>query len=82
MEANTNTAGSLHPFISVTGLTDAELLAGTRRVVGRSNQLLAELLAHLGEVETRGIHRTRAGVTSRLPSVAPSSSETATGAAT
>jgi hypothetical protein len=28
--------------------------------VGRSNQLLAELLAHLGEVEARGIHRTRA----------------------
>jgi 5-methylcytosine-specific restriction endonuclease McrA len=28
--------------------------------VGRSNQLLAELLAHLSEVEARGIHRTRA----------------------
>ena len=28
--------------------------------MGRSNQLLAELLVHLGEVETRGIHRTRA----------------------
>jgi hypothetical protein len=45
---------------SVEHLTDAELLAGTRRLVGRSNQLLAELLAHLGEVEARGIHRTRA----------------------
>ncbi len=45
---------------SVEGLTDAELLAGTRRLVGRSNQLLAELLAHLSEVEARGIHRTRA----------------------
>src|SRR3954470_3715345 len=41
-------------------LSDAELLTGTRRLVGRSNQLLAELLVHLGEVEARGIHRTRA----------------------
>jgi 5-methylcytosine-specific restriction endonuclease McrA len=41
-------------------LSDADLLAATRRLVGRSNQLLASLLAHLGEVEARGIHRTRA----------------------
>src|SRR3954471_22855315 len=41
-------------------LSDAELLEGTRRLVGRSNQLRAELLVHLGEVEARGIHRTRA----------------------
>jgi hypothetical protein len=41
-------------------LSDAELLTATRRLVGRSNQLLAALLAHLGEVEARGIHRTRA----------------------
>ena len=41
-------------------LSDAELLEGTRRLVGRSNQVLAELLVHLGEVEARGIHRTRA----------------------
>src|SRR4051794_7910677 len=41
-------------------LSDAELIEGTRRLVGRSNQLLAELLVHLGEVEARGIHRTRA----------------------
>ena len=41
-------------------LSDSELLAGTRRLVARSNQLLAELLVHLGEVEARGIHRTRA----------------------
>src|SRR5690242_4350802 len=47
-------------FVALEGLTDAELLAGTRRLVGRSNQLLAELLAHLGEVEARGVHRTRA----------------------
>src|SRR5687767_5079389 len=43
-----------------TELSDAELLTATRRLVGRSNQLLASLLAHLGEVEARGIHRTRA----------------------
>ena len=41
-------------------LSDADLLTGTRRLAGRSNQLLAELLLHLGEVEARGIHRTRA----------------------
>src|SRR5690349_7193806 len=62
-----NTAHSLPNAIStqqlthsVEHMTDAELLAGTRRLVGRSNQLLAELLAHLGEVEARGIHRIRA----------------------
>jgi 5-methylcytosine-specific restriction endonuclease McrA len=43
-----------------TELSDAELLSATRGLVGRSNQLLASLLAHLGEVEARGIHRTRA----------------------
>jgi hypothetical protein len=43
-----------------TALSDAELLTATRGLVGRSNQLLASLLAHLGEVEARGIHRTRA----------------------
>jgi 5-methylcytosine-specific restriction endonuclease McrA len=40
--------------------SDDEVLARTRRLVGRSNLLLAELLAHLAEVEARGIHRTRA----------------------
>ncbi len=39
---------------------DADLLTGTRRLVGRSNQVLADLLAHLAEVEARGIHRLRA----------------------
>jgi len=29
-------------------------------LVGRSNQLFAALLAHLAEVEARGLHRTRA----------------------
>ena len=41
-------------------MSDADLLASTRRLVGRSNQLLAALLAHLAEVEARGIHRLRA----------------------
>jgi hypothetical protein len=36
-------------------ISDEELLSGTRRLVGRSNQLLASLVAHLGEVEARGI---------------------------
>ena len=40
-------------------VSDEELLANTRRLVGKSNQLLAALLAHLAEVEVRGIHRTR-----------------------
>jgi hypothetical protein len=40
-------------------LSDDELLANTRRLVGRSNQLLAALLVHLAEVEVRGVHRTR-----------------------
>jgi hypothetical protein len=54
---DTSTQSVVH---SIGRLTDAELLAGARRLVGRSNQLLAELLAHLGEVEARGIHRMRA----------------------
>ena len=46
--------------VSFEELSDAELLTQTRNLVGRSNRLLAELLAHLGEVEARGVHRTRA----------------------
>ena len=41
-------------------LPDDELLASTRRLVGKSNLILAALLAHLAEVESRGIHRTKA----------------------
>jgi hypothetical protein len=44
---------------SLAQLSDDELLANTRRLVGRSNQLLAALLVHLSEVEVRGVHRTR-----------------------
>jgi 5-methylcytosine-specific restriction endonuclease McrA len=40
-------------------LSDEHLLANTRRIAATSNLLLAALLAHLAEVETRGIHRTR-----------------------
>jgi hypothetical protein len=40
-------------------LSDAELLANTRRLLGRPNHLLADLLEHLAEVEARGIHRAR-----------------------
>lgn len=45
--------------IALAGLSDDALLANTRRLVGKSNQLLAALLVHLAEVETRGAHRTR-----------------------
>jgi hypothetical protein len=45
---------------AVTHLSDAELLTGTRGLVARSNHHLAALLAHLAEVEARGIHRLRA----------------------
>lgn len=41
-------------------LSDGDVLAGTRGLVGASNQLFADLLAHLAEGETRGIHRTKA----------------------
>ena len=61
MQTNTPAAGSVHGAGSrLEELSDAELLEGTRRLVGRSNQLLAELLVHLAEVAARGIHRTRA----------------------
>src|SRR5688572_10359871 len=40
-------------------LSNDELLTSTRRLVGCGNHLLAALLAHLGEVEARGIHRER-----------------------
>jgi hypothetical protein len=62
MISSTNTAISLPTTRSPSPaeLSDAELLAATRSIAGRSNQLLATLLAHLGEVEARGIHRTRA----------------------
>jgi hypothetical protein len=45
---------------SLASLSDAELFANVQRLTARSNATLAALLAHLGEVEARGIHRTRA----------------------
>ena len=41
-------------------LSDSELLTRTHDLAGRANQLLAALLDHLAEVETRGLHRQRA----------------------
>src|ERR1051325_8899349 len=60
METSTNVARVVPSVVSLESLSDDELLAGTRRLVGRSNQVLAELLAHLGEVEARRLHRPRA----------------------
>ena len=40
-------------------LSNTQLLASVRRLTARSNVTLADLLAHLGEVEARGIHRER-----------------------
>jgi hypothetical protein len=62
MNSSTNTVTSVSAGRNPSPgeLSDAELLTATRRLVGRSNQLLAALLAHLGEVEARGIHRARA----------------------
>src|SRR5689334_1691414 len=45
---------------SLTILSDDELHVAVRRLTARSNIALADLLAHLGEVEARGIHRNRA----------------------
>src|SRR5512144_367436 len=41
-------------------IPDEALLAAVRKLTARSNVALANLLAHLGEVEARGIHRNRA----------------------
>jgi 5-methylcytosine-specific restriction endonuclease McrA len=45
---------------SLAQLPDASLHSELKRLVGCSNTLSAQLLAHLGEVEGRGIHRERA----------------------
>ena len=45
---------------SLAHVSNAELLANTRGLVGKSNQVFAALLAHLAEVEARRLHRTRA----------------------
>jgi hypothetical protein len=45
---------------TIEALADDDLLSETRRIVCQSNRALAALLAYLGEVEARGLHRTRA----------------------
>jgi hypothetical protein len=58
--AMTTSPAASTAFEAIFSLSDDDLLTGTRQLIGRSNQLLARLLAHLGEVEARGIHRERA----------------------
>ena len=60
MSAPARDCDSVSPFVLPVELSDSELLNATRRLVGRSNQLLGLLLGHLAEVEARGLHRTRA----------------------
>jgi hypothetical protein len=45
---------------SLASISDDELFATVQRLTARSNVALADLLAHLGEVERRGVHRLRA----------------------
>jgi len=59
-ESSSTETSSAEPSYRLEHISDADLLAGARRLVGRQNQGLAELLAHLAEVEARGIHRLRA----------------------
>jgi 5-methylcytosine-specific restriction endonuclease McrA len=65
METKSSSAGDIVAKLvpggarSLAHLSDDELLANTRRLVGKSNQLFAALLVHLAEVEARGIHRAR-----------------------
>jgi len=47
-------------YSALAHLTDETLHGEVKRLAGRTNTLTAELLAHLGEVEARGIHRERA----------------------
>jgi 5-methylcytosine-specific restriction endonuclease McrA len=41
-------------------ISNDALLQGVRKIVARTNTALADLLAHLGEVEARGLYRERA----------------------
>ena len=45
---------------SLAFISDDELFATVRHLTARANVALAALLAHLGEVERRGVHRLRA----------------------
>ncbi len=53
-------ASGLASSLRLEHLSDGELLASTRSMVGRSNLIQAALLAHLAEVQARGLHRERA----------------------
>ena len=45
---------------SLASISDDELFATVQHLTARANVALADLLAHLGEVERRGVHRLRA----------------------
>jgi hypothetical protein len=45
---------------NLASISDDDLFVTVQRLTARSNVALADLLAHLGEVERRGIHRLRA----------------------
>jgi hypothetical protein len=49
MDTQTQASASAY---SLDHVPSSELHLSTRRLVGRSNQILAALLAHLGEIET------------------------------
>jgi hypothetical protein len=48
------------PCDSLASISDDELFATVQHLTARANVALAALLAHLGEVERRGVHRLRA----------------------
>jgi hypothetical protein len=45
---------------ALASISNEDLFVAVQRLTARSNVALADLLAHLGEVERRGIHRSRA----------------------
>jgi 5-methylcytosine-specific restriction endonuclease McrA len=50
----------MHDLQHVAHLADATLHSELKRIAGHANTLTAQLLAHLAELEARGIHRERA----------------------
>ncbi|MET0410507.1 MAG: hypothetical protein ABW217_04400, partial [Polyangiaceae bacterium] len=50
----------MHDAYRLDQVADDVLLTSLKRLTGTSNELTAQLLAHLAEVEARGIHRTMA----------------------
>ena len=45
---------------ALAAISNDDLFVTVRRLTARSNVALADLLAHLGEVDRRGLHRLRA----------------------